>query len=604
MNRSACVAHEGPETVAMETGQQSHRKRPAREIGVPTSDHVVHQLLADLPTALTTKQRLSLLQQIHNTLLSGSWRSQPQQQPPPANVEHLNWFVHLGGVSLLWSQLGVVVDRPWTATAPEVQRLVQTIYAIYRQTTVERSVLLWQHDEDNEPPQDVHLDRQLHVDQEDDDDWPDQLRWLEYASQYPGTLNDVITLAHWLSACPEGTDRMLRSPPLMRRLIDCLGQMNTTETTTATLCSVSQFSSSSSIVSIASMNQNDLLGCFQNLTYFDRQGGRCWGQPDFCRNLTRVRGPKVAAIWRNLAVRHAGRARLKQDVDMPDILYTLAVDNAASHPNVLSTAIHLSMDQQMCLAFLLYGDGLYMTLLEKCLQAMDSTSTRKRAARLVRLWATHETPAHLVVQASSLMGVLSGVAVSDENAQVRREAAEAFGRAATWIQSPMPQHQAVLSALEQLVQSAGPGMVARTLQAQTAVPRNRRLVGENPVLVEALLKICLDLEASSLARQDACRALQHLTQEAVLCPNLVANTRLLDALALNLSAVPAASWVVVQLVQNTEALVNETGNTLEIIPFLTQHDGFLKALIRCAGQPHHPLKDELKQIVLRLVEAL
>lgn len=331
------------------------------------------------------------------------------------------------------------------------------------------------------------------------------------------------------------------------------------------------------------------------------------GESGFVLNLTALsllpnhhHSERISAIWRNLALIYDCRDRLKQSVNMLQVLYTLATTKANAqhghdeihvHRNVLNTTINLCMDQDYCLSFLLYGDGLYTKLLERLLKSDDST-TRKRSARTLRLWAAHGSSATLLVQASSLMGTLSAIAVRDENEEVRMEAAEAFGRCAGWIQSPMPQHRAVLQALAQLCRTAPPAIVARAIRGQTALPNNRSVLSDSPILVKSLVSIALQPEAGCLVREDACTALLHLISVPSNRSKLISK-RLLDALSLNLQAIPAASEVVIQLAKE------EAHH-----PVLLQHDQLLKTLIRCAAQPDHPFKHDLKQIVLELVEAL
>ena len=324
------------------------------------------------------------------------------------------------------------------------------------------------------------------------------------------------------------------------------------------------------------------------------------GEPSFVDHLSAVslvpvHPERVSAIWRNLALIHECRSRLKQSVNMLQILYTLATakqdDETHLHRNVLNTAINLSMDQDYCLSFLLYGDGLYTALLQRLLLSDDST-TRKRAARTLRLWAAHASSANLLVQSSILMGTLSATAVRDPCDEVRREAGEAFGRCAGWIQSPMPQHRAVVEALTQLCHTAPPAIVARAIRGQTALPNNRPLLSDNLILVEALVKIAMQTEAGSLVREDACTALLHLSTVPTNRPKLLSK-RLLEALCLNLQSIPVAAEAVILLAKEP---------TLKTL--LVQHDKLLKSLIRCAAQPGHPFKYEIKQIVLELVEAL
>ena len=541
-------------------------KRPLDQICIPSAaDHVVPRLVAEVQQSLTTKQRLAVVRRIQQELLSVSnSNNNGSTDAEDVSTTLVDWFIELGGFRVLLQQLGLVLDRQAATIAHEVHTLTACVDDLVRQCSTSRGTVLG--------TMDVGLLERA---------------WVEW------TCPAIPRLAHWISACTVGTHLLLASPSgLVKRLIPLLSS------------------------SLGQQPHAELLGCFKNITYFDRQG-RLLGEPGFLTNLTNIslhshaaaaatttsNADRVSAIWRNLALLYDCRSRLKHQVDMCHVLYTLATasfdicsnsnNNAAGvHRNVLSAMMNLSMDQDVCVAFLLYGDGLYTTLLQRLLTSPDS-STRKRTARTLCLWATHSTSAHLIIPAQTLVGTLSATAVRDVSPDVRREAAEAFGRLAAWIQSPMPAHEAVLRALKELVQTAPAAIVARTLKGQAALPNNRTVLTNCPVLMEALVTIAGNVQVSAWAREDACVALCHLTSVPANRPKLVSKS-LLDALCLNLPTVPAAAEIAVHL-----AAAADISSLL-----LLRHESLLKALIRCAGQPNHPWKQELKQIVLQLVQAL
>ena len=511
------------------------QKRP-REIRVPADD-VVRGLIAQVHQSLTTKQRLAMIRRIQNELLLKNEEM----------TDLINWFLELGGFRALLLQLGLVLNRQGS-TVHEIHGLCQCMNELLRKSNARDTIM--------EAMEENALDLFARACRE----WE--------APQIP-------FMAHWISACARGTHLLWQSPGLLRRMIALLPQ--------------------------TSRNLDEILGFFKNVTYFDRQG-RIIGEAGFVAHLTAlslqpVHPERLSAVWRNMALIHECRGRLKQSVNMLQILHTLATtkthhdDETHVHRNVLNTTINLSMDQDYCVSFLLYGDGLYTSLLQRLLTSEDST-TRKRAARTLRLWATHSSSANLLVQASSLMGTLSATAVRDENEQVRREAAEAFGRCAGCIQSPMPQHRAVLEALTELCRTAPPAVVARAIRGQSSLPNNRCVLSDNPILVESLVTIALQPEVGSVVREDACTALLHLTLVPSNRSKLL-DKRLLNALCLNLPAIPVAAEIVILLAEETA-----------LTTILVQHKQLIKVLIRCAAQPDHPFKHEMKQIVLQLVEAL
>jgi len=599
-------------------------KRPLDQICIPSiaADTTVPRLVAEIQQSLTTKQRLAVLRKIQQEILSAldsrtcnnsdaAWDDTRRKNVNDMNgagamahrttvmtfmTSRVDRFIELGGFRVLIQQLGLVLDRPATTIAHEVHMLVECLDDLARQSSSSPSYT------GNITATGINESRETILETIDLELL--ERAWVEW--KCPA----IPRFVHWISSCTTGTYLLLSSSSssvLLKQLIPLLS-----------------VSSSSSCLGQQHQRQQqqyaELLGCFKNITYFDRQG-KFMGEPGFLTHLTTIslaintainiaNAERISAIWRNLALLHECRGRLKQQVDMCHILYTLATSMLlddknhskgnnndykhamAIHRNVLSAMVNLSMDQDICVAFLLYGDGLYTTLLQRLLTSPDST-TRKRTARTLCLWATHSTSAYLIVPAQTLVGALSATAVRDTAVDVRREAAEAFGRLAAWIQAPMPAHEAILRALQELVQTAPAAVVARTLKGQTALPNNRTVLMERPLLIEALVAIAGNVQVSSWAREDACTALSHLTSVPANRPK-PASKFLVEALCLNLPTIPAAAEIAVHLASATDT------STILVL----RHESLLKTLIRCAGQPNHPRKQELKQIVLQLVQAL
>jgi hypothetical protein len=531
--------------------QAAHHKRPLETITLPPHEDVRHWI-ASIHASLTTKQRLTRLRRLQTEFLE------------VADEATIHCFVELGGLRALLLQLGLVLDRRRQGgTVHEIHSLVRSLYSLLHRSSQRDTVL-----ETLDGPA-LRLFAQA---------WRD---WE--APQIPA-------VAHWISACATGTALLLEAtPPVLLHVMLALLVQPPPQTNAPT-------EDDDEI-------QNQVLGFFKNISYFDRQASLL-ATPLFATALTQVsldtrQNPvKPSAIWRNLALTHEGRTRLKQsEMDLRHVLYTLATNdeaNVAVRRNVLSTLITLSMDHEFCLLFLLYGDGLYVRLMEAWLSssAEPDETTRKRAARTIRLWVSQAASASLLVQSASLMGELSATAVQDPSAEVRHEAAEAFGRCASWIQSPMPQHQAVLEALAVLCRSAPAAIVARAIKGQAALANNRSILLDQPILVERLIAIAGQADAGSLTREDACTALAHLASVPSNQRRLLSYPLLLDSLCQNLPSLPATETIV--------ALASDVTNRTPMV----RHDRLLKGLIRCAAQPGHPRKEELKKTILLLVEEL
>jgi len=186
---------------------------------------------------------------------------------------------------------------------------------------------------------------------------------------------------------------------------------------------------------------------------------------------------RLSAIWRNLAVVQENRSRLAQNPGVLNALHALASspsneDEGFTTRNVINTLISLSMDAESSLILLMHGDGIFSNLMQGLLACSDDT-VRKRAARTVRLWASHETSGALLVHCPALMDRVSA--------------------------------------------------------------KNRLMLIERPIFLETLITITLEPNNPLLAREDACCAIADLAAEKKNRQRM-ATPELFEALCANTSA--------------------------------------------------------------------
>ena len=305
---------------------------------------------------------------------------------------------------------------------------------------------------------------------------------------------------------------------------------------------------------------------------------------------------RLSAIWRNLAVVQENRSRLAQNPGVLNALHALASsplneDEGFTTRNVINTLISLSMDAESSLILLMHGDGIFSNLMQGLLACSDDT-VRKRAARTVRLWASHETSGALLVHFSALMDRVSAVALRDTCEEVHHEAAEAFGRCAGWVQGGHPNFDTVLDALASLCCSSSPNVVARALKGQAAHPKNRLLLIERPIFLETLITITLEPNNPLLAREDACCAIADLAAEKKNRQRM-ATPELFEALCANTSAPNRREHTVKALVY----LTHEEEN----IPKMVHFPSLLQSLIQYAATAENAIKGPVKHAILLLV---
>jgi hypothetical protein len=418
-------------------------------------------------------------------------------------------------------------------------------------------------------------------------------------------------------------------------------------------------------------NSNALLqtlGILKNLSYFSKNS--CWNIlvdsiPGFLKALTsltqqqRLAGKsreRLSAIWRNFAVAQSsgsgggrGGGLLTRHASVVSSICSLVMNtnsnnnnttnsdnvdnnenddnNVAVHRNFLTILVSLSMDMESSLLLMLHGDGIMPNhILQRLLLQSPDALVRKRAARTIRQWASHDSTGALLVHCPGLLHAISHVAHSDESSEVRHEAGEALSRCAAWISAPMPQQQAVLDALACLCQvSSSVSVIARALKGQAAHVNNRLLLvsghhhnGQSNIFVNALTSIALESSSPSIARADACCALCDLAAEVGNRRRLLIlkscsddndadgeneiNHQLLEALRVNvLSSIPGG-----RRDYAAQALVYLAENDVENRRIMVQHAQLLQALIQYAATSDNSLvmKHHVKRVILQMVQEL
>jgi HEAT repeats len=433
-------------------------------------------------------------------------------------------------------------------------------------------------------------------------------------------------------------------------------------------------------------NNNALLqtlGLIKNISYFQKDSWSILVQiPGFLKALTSLtlqqqnhhQSPgqrillvdcgksreRLSAIWRNFAVaqsssggggrRGGGTSLLTQHAAVVSSICSLAMnhpsnnckheevsntnnddDDVAVYRNFLTILVSVSMDVESSLLLMLHGDGILPNhILQRLLLQSTDQVVRKRAARTIRQWASHESTGSLLVHCPGLLHTISQVAHQDESPEVRHEAVEALSRCAAWISAPMPQQQAVLDALACLCQvSSSVSVIARALKGQAALVNNRLLLVSSSssssssnqhsyrtpnIFVHALTNIALQSSSPSIARADACCALCDLAAEEGNRRRLLVlksderddesevNHQLLEALRVNaLSSIPGG-----RRDYAAQALVYLAENSVDNRTILAQHSQLLQALIQYAATSDNStiIKHHVKRVILQIVQEL
>jgi hypothetical protein len=570
------------------------RKRPGRCAHTKhqiTQD--VEEILSEAHSAVSTKQRLLMLSRIEMVLTTTTATTTTAMENLPAsNLEAAvsggessdahtliepdracQYLVEGGILSALLMQLNFILQRHGT-TNKEVDQLFLTIHLLTRNC-----------------PGEV---RQQVTAQLESPGFLDLIH--RSVKNQPVTLN-VARLLHTISGSEAGSLALVKCQALILSLADALSVVND------------------------GIHRDELLletlGCLKNVTcYAEEKRPMIMCLPGLIPALASIClkgqlpakvGERMSAIFRNLLLSHECRRTVGRDPIFMNALFELVTDqsNRRVLRNVLNILHSLSLESDVSLLFVMFGDGVFLNVLMHLLEDDDSV-IRRRSVRTFRLW-TNESSAPLLVHRQDVMAMLSDRAIHDENQFVRSEAAEAFSKCAGLVSADEPHHRTVLQALVKLSRSPGVSteVLGRAFKEQACHPDNRVALAGDLELLKIIARIATSPEASVHAREDSCCALHDLSMEE--CNRKILGNQLcvLDALVDN-AETPGyeRSQRRRYAVQALVHLSNET----TVRTMMVKHDRLLKSLIRFAStadaEASLNLKSQVKQTILALVKVL
>jgi hypothetical protein len=177
-----------------------------------------------------------------------------------------------------------------------------------------------------------------------------------------------------------------------------------------------------------------------------------------------------------------------------------------------------------------YGSGVVLEALKKTVSGDPNSKARRRAAGALTNLACEETAERMGMH-KGLLETLAMVSTNDENNDVQKRASLALTKVATNITVNMQCHETLLDALVVASVSANANNVSAVLRVKARIPENREQMAQHPGVLDTLSDIILSNANETKDRDNAMRAIMHLTNEPanlkVLCFKTV-----LDALVL------------------------------------------------------------------------
>jgi hypothetical protein len=266
----------------------------------------------------------------------------------------------------------------------------------------------------------------------------------------------------------------------------------------------------------------EAIGIIKHMTYFaEDYRMHLLEYPNLIQTLCRlpfsalpeIAAERLSAVFRNLACTSQVRlAMVDQSIVLSAIIQLCKGPNRRMRRNLLSALDSLAMEPDSAMPMVLFGDGLVLNVLMMFLERTEDDTTRRRAARALRLLARDKTAA-LLSRVPALLESLADAALHDPSREVRVDVAEAFANCAAYIRAPMPCHDATLSSLAQLSSGPVPDAVAKALKEQAMVPDNRPKMAANVDLLSALATLALRDHASNSSKEDVANALYQLSND-------------------------------------------------------------------------------------------
>ena len=221
----------------------------------------------------------------------------------------------------------------------------------------------------------------------------------------------------------------------------------------------------------------------------------------------------------------------------------------------------------------------------------QNDKARRRAAGAITNLVCKET-VELLGDHEGLLDVLAVVSMSDLSEDVQKRATIALTKIANNMTSTMPCHETLLSSLVKASNGRNGSNVAGALRAKARIVENRYSMARHPELLETLARISSSEDSGLSDKDDAMRAIMHLTNEHM-NRKLMANKTILDALvkgAMLNSEHPQSEIIRDSALTAIERLATEVSNR----GIMARHDGLLVAVAMATEREAQAVPDAKK----------
>ncbi|KAL3940453.1 MAG: hypothetical protein SGBAC_005012 [Bacillariaceae sp.] len=217
-----------------------------------------------------------------------------------------------------------------------------------------------------------------------------------------------------------------------------------------------------------------------------------------------------------------------------------------------------------------FKEGIVLEALKKALSGDKNVKARRRAAGALTNLAC-QTTSKVMGCHKGLLDTLAIVSTRDENSEVQTRAAMALTKLAANISIHMPCYETLLDALVVASLSSSVNSVSAVLRVKARDPENRASMVRHRGILDTLADISVDPRTQTKDKDNAMRAIMHLTNEST-NRTVMCTKKILDALVTGANSwAPGTEEIRDSAVRAIERLATEHSNR----PYMARHDGLL-----------------------------
>ena len=204
----------------------------------------------------------------------------------------------------------------------------------------------------------------------------------------------------------------------------------------------------------------------------------------------------------------------------------LVEEMASARESAISALQNLAYTKENRVRLVVYKEGIVLEALRNALSSDANDKARRRASGALTNLACNET-AEVMGNHKGLLDTLATVAANDVNPEVQSRAAMSLTKLAGSITLGMQCYEKLLDALVVASLSQTGNSVSAVFRLKARDPENRESMARHPGVLDTLADICSDDSADLKDKDNAMRALMHLTNESsnhkVMCNKKVLN---------------------------------------------------------------------------------